>query len=238
MRVFASCSSYTLGCLIGMHEATRLITQAVSDLEHEQLLPAVHALRLLRELCEFELRVDGGATQIAKSRSRHFDAALNSTCDAWVTLDDDIDTDLHTLALLLAAVKGDEPHVCFAPYRQRGNENVALVGWPSVGSERRVMSLAPVFSGYARTALYGGFGMVAVNRAAMQLVARDAPTFLDSDGKTKCAAFLEVLTPDGVWLGEDFAFFERARKVATVEALVTGLVSHAGESLDLSTLRM
>lgn len=236
MRVYASCSSYTLGCLMGMSEASRLLTLAVSDLEHEQVLPAVHALRLLRELADLELRVDGGATQIAKTRSRHFDHALNSTCDVWVTVDDDVDTDLRTLALLLAAVTGDEPRVCFAPYIKRGEEGTALVKWPDVSVERAVASLLPVAQGRVRSALAGGFGLVAVNRAAMQLVARDAPTFWDAD-VLRSAAFLEVLTPDGHWLGEDFAFYERARKVATVEALVTGNVTHAGVALDLATLR-
>jgi len=238
VKVYASCSSYTLGCLVGMHEASRLISAAVSDPEHEQLIPAVHALRLLRELSEFQLRVDGGATQIAKTRSRHFTAALASDCDAWFTIDDDIDTDLGTLALLLAAVKSDDPRVCFAPYRQRGTEHVALVTWPDVGLERKVLSLSPVFSGYVRSALYGGFGLVVVNRAAMQLIARDAPTFIEGDGAPKSAAFLETLDAEGHWLGEDFAFYERARRVATVEALVTGNVTHAGAPLDLSTLRM
>lgn len=233
MHVFASCSSYALGCLVGMHEAKKLIIDAVADVEHEQLLPAVHALRTLRELADpLELRVDGGETQIAKCRSRHFDAALHSKADVWVTFDDDIDTDLSTLATLLAAVDCPEPRVCFGPYLQRGAENVALVSWPTVWNERDVNG------GRVRTALNGGFGLVAVNRAAMQLIARDAPTFIDKRGEApKSAAFLEVLTDDGYWLGEDFAFFERARRVATVEALVTGFVSHAGMPLHLEVLQ-
>jgi hypothetical protein len=223
---------------VGAHEATGLLQAAVSDLEHEQLVPAVHALRTLRYLCDFHLRVDGGATQIAKCRSRHFDAALESGADVWVTLDDDIDADERTLALLLAAVGSDEPRVVFAPYTQRGQDDKVLVTWPPVSVEREVLSVEPAEKGRVRTALFGGFGLVAVNRAAMQGIASMAPSFHDADGKTKCAAFLEYITAEGYWLGEDFAFFERARRVATVEALVEGLVVHAGVPLDLSTLRL
>jgi hypothetical protein len=113
-----------------------------------------------------------------------------------------------------------------------------LVTWPPVSVEREVLSVEPAEKGRVRTALFGGFGLVAVNRAAMQGIASMAPSFHDADGKTKCAAFLEYITAEGYWLGEDFAFFERARRVATVEALVEGLVVHAGVPLDLSTLRL
>lgn len=244
MKIFASCSSYALGCVVGPAEAARLVNAAVGDEEHEQLLPAVHALRELRTFTDhLEFSFDGGATQIAKCRSRHFTKALNSTCDVWVTLDDDIDTDRATLALLLAAVADPEPRVCFAPYTQRGLETTALVTWAPLVVERVLFTeptpSLPTVSGTVRNALYGGFGLVAMNRAAMQAVARDAPTWIDSDGQPpKVAAFLEVLTSDGYWLGEDFAFFKRARAAGVkVEALVSGRVTHAGVTLDLSNLR-
>jgi len=232
VKVYASCSSYALGCVLGPYEASRAISVAVADVKQAEIIPGVAVLRKLRELAELELRVDGGATQIAKCRSRHFDAALKSDAELWFTVDDDIDATLPTLALLLEAVSDDAPRVCFAPYLQRGTDKV-LVTWPEVTSERRLQG------GRVRSALYGGFGLVVVNRPAMHLVARDAPTFFDAVGDEvpKSAAFLETITKEGYWLGEDFAFFERARRAGViVEALVDGRVQHAGATLDLSTL--
>jgi hypothetical protein len=245
VKVYASCSSYALGCVVGPGEAARLVNDSVADVSHAAILPAVNALRELRTFTDhLEFSFDGGATQIAKCRSRHFTRALESTCDVWVTLDDDIDTDRPTLALLLAAVAGDEPRVCFAPYYQRGMQGVVLMTFPPVMTERTVYSeptpSQETVSGTVRNALHGGFGLVAVNRAAMQAVARDAPTFRDGpDGEhLRVAAFLETITSDGYWLGEDFAFFARARAAGVrVEALVSGRVLHAGAMLDLSTLR-
>jgi len=92
-----------------------------------------------------------------------------------------------------------------------------------------------------RNARSGGFGLVAVNRAAMGLVASASPTWKDPhDGKTKPAPFLEVLEEDGTWLGEDLAFFRRVPmgpKGVTVEALTSGTTTHAGYELALEILQ-
>lgn len=239
MHVFASCSSYTLGQMTSSREACALISAACGDLEATQLLPAVHALRELRRLAEVELRVDGGAQCIAKCRSRHFAAALKSAADVWFTIDDDVDTTRETLALLLAAVGDDAPRVCFAPYPMRNDPQVAAVEWTSVYLDREVVSLESAAKGHVRSALRGGFGLVAVNRAAMvKLVQSDVPRFLDDDGERKPAVFHEYIDSAGKWLGEDFAFFERARSAGvTIEALVTGETTHNGARLDLGVLR-
>lgn len=228
VKLYASCSSYTLGQMVGTKEAARLIQAAVSDVEHEQLIPAVHALRELRELGDLALRVDGGATNLGRSRSRHFAAALESDCDAWVTLDDDIDTTRETLALMLAAIESDEPRICFAPYTERTNHGVALVEW-AVPKEERVSGV--------RSAVRGGFGCVAVNRAALIAVANVSPVWFDDvDNQRKPGPFYEILEGEK-WYGEDFSFYRRARPVARIEALTSGEVTHAGVRLDLSVLK-
>lgn len=232
MKTLISCSSYVLGQLFGPTEASSRITKAVQD---ERLpLPcfAVAAIRELAVISEATLRVDGGASHIGKSRSRHFYEALQSDCDVWVTIDDDVTATPTTLAWLLNAVEGTTPRVCIAPCVLR-NGNAVNVEWHPVFLERIVLP-----NGMVRRASAGGFGLVAMNRTAMQLAARSAPSWKDPhDGHMKPAVFLEKLDADGTWTGEDVAFFRRLPREVEVEALVTGKTMHAGHELALEALR-
>ena len=106
---------------------------------------------------------------------------------------------------------------------------VACVEWTSVYVERKLSG-----GGMARRARRGGFGLVAMNRAAMQAAALGAPQYVDDDGTRRPAPFLELITDEGSWLGEDLAFFARLSPAVLVEALVTGETWHAGSPLDLT----
>ena len=230
MKVFASCSSYVLGCLTGPHQATELITKAVSDPAHEQVLPAVHALRELRSLADIALRVDGGATHIGKSRSRHFAAALDSDADVWFYIADDTDTTRETLAWLLDAVDRDEPTFCIAPCTLRGDSGVVSVEWSPIYHARNLSN-----GGRARRAARGD-GIGVMNRAALIAIAQNSPTWRDDhDGRIKPAPYAEVLEPGGPWYGEDLSLCRRLDGV-TFEALVTGETTHNNSRLDLASI--
>jgi hypothetical protein len=77
------------------------------------------------------------------------------------------------------------------------------------------------------------------NREALRLLDRTCQhlKYRDDDGVERLALFLEVLDR-GEWLGEDFAFFQRAA-LAGVElvALMSGLSRHAEQPLQLDQLR-
>lgn len=235
--VFASCSCYALGCLAGPREAVRLVSAAVENPNADPPVLAVLALRTLLDLAPVALRVDGGATHIGKSRSRHLASAIDSGAKIWLSIDDDVTCDEQTLLTLLAAVDREEPHVCFAPYLLRGDPSVAAVRWSPVVVTRNV---GP---GSVRRAQDGGFGLVAMNRAAMLAIRDAVPLFRDDDGEIKPAAFLEAMvhdmsgaggeSPVGRWLGEDLAFFWRLPESVTVEAAITGLVRHGDHEIDL-----
>jgi hypothetical protein len=229
VKVFASCSSYVLGCLTSPREATELILRAVADLAAEQVIPAVHALRELRELSDIALRVDGGATHIGKSRSRHFAAALESDADVWLYIADDTDTTRETLAWLLDAVSRDEPSFCIAPCTLRGDSGIASVDWSPIIVTRELSN-----GGRARRARRGD-GIGAMNRAALVTIAKNSPTWRDdSDGLLKPAPYAEVLEPGGAWHGEDMSFCQRLAGV-TFEGLITGETTHAGVRLELES---
>jgi len=230
LKVLASCSSYVLGCITSPREATERITRAVADPTREQVLPAVHALRELRHLADIVLRVDGGATHIGKSRSRHFASALESDADVWFYIADDTDTTRETLGWMLDAVSRDEPTFCIAPCALRGDAGIASVEWPSIIVTRNLSN-----GGRARRAVRGD-GIGAMNRAALVAIAQNSPTWRDdADGRLKPAPYAEILEPGGAWLGEDMSICRRLDGVA-LEALTTGETTHAGLRLELPSL--
>lgn len=235
MKVFASCSTYVLGCLEGPQRATQLVTNAVAKPYESQVLLAVHALRELRALADpLLLSIDGGSSHLAKSRSRQFASALDSDADVWVTIDDDVDATRETLAWMLNVVEAKYPCICIVPCPLRTDPGIVNVEFSPLYAIRALPN-----AGKSRICLRGGFGLVAMNRPAMNEVSRVAPSWKDDrdGGKLKPAAFLEMLKEDGRWLGEDLAFFERVPSTVQVEALVTGEVLHAGFKLDLSLLQ-
>jgi hypothetical protein len=176
------------------------------------------------------LRIDGGGSHLGKSRSRHFHDAFVSDCDVWLSIDDDVSASPLTLQLLLCAVQGPTARVCVAPCLMRGS-GAANIEWSQVYLERNIEP-----GGTARRIRAGGFGLVAMNRAAMKAAVTAAPSWKDFDG-LKGAPFLEMLSDDGTWVGEDIAFFRRLPREVEVEALTTGKTIHAGYELCLEALR-
>lgn len=233
MKVFASCSSYLLGQLMGPERACELVNEAVKDSAKRPPCFAVKALRELWRLSEMTLNVDGGASHLGKLRSRQFFMALSSDCDVWVSIDDDVTATRETLAWMLAAVDDVQtPRVCIAPCVMRG-DGLVNVEWSPIYSERRVNG-----GGTVRRARAGGFGLVAVNRAALVRAASAAPSWRDSlDGLVKPAPFLDMLAESGEWTGEDVSFFRRLPRDVEVEALTAGKTMHAGHELGLEVLQ-
>lgn len=225
-----------LGQLFGVAKACAMVNEAIQVATKKPPCFAVEALRELTKLAEVVLRVDGGASHIGKTRSRQFFDALESKCDVWVSIDDDVSASRETLGALLAAVARPGAHIVSAPCLLRG-ENRVNVQFANVVVESRLTGGATL-----QNIVSSGFGLVAMNREAMQLVASASPTWKDPhDGKVKPAPFLEILESDGTWVGEDIAFFRRVprgSKGVSVEALTTGKTVHAGHELALESLRV
>lgn len=249
LMIYVSLSSYLAGRLLGPERGAATLQNILGadSANDTQWFPALRSLRRLRQITDMELRLDTGATCIGKSRSRHFTAAVRSKCSAWLTMDDDVEASLETLGWLLAAVEGDEPALCMAPCLLRDGKT-ANVEWSPVYSVRRVDH--PLFPhGQARAAKRGGFGLVAMNRAALDAIASAHPAYwLDDDGELKHAVFMELREPTGKivgqsqdsgsfrWLGEDLAFFQRLPSSVRVEGLSIGETMHAGYGLDFGEL--
>ena len=236
--IFVSVMTYALGKELGLTEAVVEFHAQVKEPSSDSL-PAARVVARLARLDELGLYIDPAATCIGKGRSRAFHAARESAADVWLSVDDDVDADTRTLELLVEAVRGDAdtPRVVFAPYWLREQDKV------SAALELHPLARPIKGGGEALSAVAGGFGLVAVNRAAMQrLLVEHTPSILyrDDDGVERLALFHDIFfggSGVGVWYGEDTSFYKRCRGVGVrVEALATGNTVHCGRALRLDQI--
>jgi hypothetical protein len=247
MKVYVTTSSYMLGKLLGIEGAMAELQHQCEDTTSESL-PCIRTIARLRELTPIELRIDTGGTVIAKVRSRHFHSAFESGADVWVSVDDDVEATLETLDLLLGAVHTLKPVICTAPVIKRGIANRKDIDVSGAG---QIASEVPSLSGrYGKGATVrianGGFGLIALNRAAMNaiVVHFDALAehgeweyrlFRDDDDIVKRALFREAIW-EGKWYGEDLSFFRRVPEQVDIVALIKGHTAHDGVPLELRTV--
>jgi hypothetical protein len=253
--IFVTTSIYALAKELGPDEAVRefhtqlklassppflpIMRDLLRPAAVQQFMPAVRTIARLQTIDGIGVRVDGGATCIGKGRSRAFHAFLEADADTWVSVDDDNEATLETLEWLIEAVRGTAPRICIAPYwlrRTTTQQPILAVELPRVAVFRELSG-----GGRVRNASSGGFGLVAVNRAAADAIvthctlSRPDLRWQDDDDKSKWAVFHDALA-GGKWWGEDLSFFRRLPKEITVEALCTGHTSHAGDVADLRVL--
>jgi hypothetical protein len=234
MMIAVATWTYALGKELGFAEATAEFQRQLGAPDWESL-PCVRVITRLRGLLadgdEISLYHDAAATIMSKARSRAYHAAAAADADVWICVDDDVEADLGTLRSLLEAVSGDTPRLVLAPCITRGSNVVNVALEPGAPLVRVLDSGARCVRARA-----GGFGLVALNRAAMKLMetAYAGLTFDDDDGQSKMALFLELLD-GGSWMGEDVAFCRRAVLCGVaLEALIEGFTVHAGARLDLA----
>lgn len=233
--ILASVITYELSKRLGKVKAAELVHRqagSLLDAPNEQVLPAIRVIRELRRRSEVAFLHDAGGTSIGHARSRAFSVACAGDVDAWISIDDDTECSPETVAHLLGALPDAGIVIVPALLRQE-TPCVNITLDPEHPLERVTATGARL-----RRALYGGFGMVAVTRAALREMQRIyAPnlTFLDDDGKERVGVFCEFIR-EGWWLREDYAFFSRVPPSIHVEALCTGETNHAGLHLTLEKL--
>jgi len=239
-RVFCSTSVYALAHQLGMQGAIDEVKRQM-DAPGKDSLPVVRTLTRLRNLdAEIQLHVDGGATYIGMARSRAFHEAFKTGLP-WISLDDDIECTMDAASAMLDLICEPEPvaRIIVVPYLTRDSADPRLtITLPLVRLERE-------WKGYKLLTMPAGagagFGMVGMNRLAMEQIVEyasdEALTWYDpQDAEKKLAIFYEELE-DGLWHGEDSSFFRfRVPSSVAVEALLVGTVLHAGVPLNLATL--
>jgi hypothetical protein len=235
--ILASVITYELSKRIGKAKASEQVHRhAVSTFEGpgETVLPAIRVVRELRKHEEIALLVDAGGTSIGHARSRAFSIALESDCGVWISIDDDTECDALTVTHLLSSLDPETPQVVIVPALLRQETQCANVTMdPSAKLDRITKTGA-----HLRRALYGGFGIVAITRAALREL-RDtwgpSLTFTDDDNAKRIGVFCEFIR-EGWWFRDDYAFFDRVPAHVRVEALCTGHTNHDGYKLDLEQL--
>lgn len=235
--ILASVITYELSKRLGKKKASELFhtqaAQVIDSPSEEVCAQAVRVVRRLRKLGEVALLHDAGGTSIGHARSRAFSVALAGDADIWVSCDDDTEASQETLTHLVNSIDPFEPQIVIVPCWLRQETPIVNITLDPESMVERVSRTGARL----RRALYGGFGIVAMTRAAMQEMAghwRDL-TYLDDDGATRFGVFCEYIH-NGWWLREDYAFFSRVPKHIRVEALLTGLTDHDGKRLRLETV--
>lgn len=200
----------------------------------EKILPAAMVVRRLRRLAEVALLHDAGGTSIGHARSRAFSVAergaRNGKIDLWISCDDDTQADQETLRHLVGSIDPDEPQIVIVPCWLRQETPVVNI---TLDPDAVLDRVSPT-GARLRRALYGGFGIVAVSRAALVELGklyRDL-TFIDDDSVERIGLFCEFLK-EGWWYREDYAFFSRVPEHIRIEALLTGTTDHDGKILRL-----
>lgn len=234
--ILASVITYELSKRIGKAKASEMVHRhAVSTMEGpgETVLPAIRVVRELRKHQEIALLVDAGGTSIGHARSRAFSIAHESKADLWISIDDDTECTPGTVRHLLGALDPEFPQIVIVPALLRQETQCANVTMDPTGKLDRITNTGA----HLRRALYGGFGIVAMTRAAIEEIATThaALDFKDDDGKTRSGVFCEFIR-DGWWFREDYAFFDRVPPHVRIEALCSGDTNHDGYKLSLEHL--
>lgn len=232
--IVVSLLTYELGKALGIDGAAHEISLQLSGecLPGDELA-AVRTIQRLRSLDELMI-YHGASTTLPKARSRAAHAALQaSAADLWVTIDDDVETDLDTLARLIAIARTGAVAVLPCAVRSTARDHRINVVWNG--------ALVQVEQGVSsRAVVRGGCGLMIVPRSALELVIEDYRSELsyrDDDGETRVAIFSQMFAGEPgerIWLGEDYSFCERLRASGiAVAAPVDGKSIHDDVILDL-----
>ena len=240
--IFVATHTYTLGKVFGHERAVDELHKQIQNADNKSL-PCVRTIARLRTMDELILWNDSGATRLAESRSRAFHEGLQqlkSPHDVWFAVDDDCECTIDTLRWMLEAVRSSKG-VCVAPYWARSSDDYEpfiVVNLPVLEPGQRRQFRELTGGGFATQAKCGGMGLIAIAFDAMRSIAlaNEEPRYCDRNKIWRRALFLEFIR-DGLWLGEDSAFFARIPPNVTVEALASGITSHNSERLDLGLIR-
>ncbi len=234
--IFVSALTYELGRQLGIERAAREF-QKQCEAPTRDSLPVARMVARLRSVANVSL-FHAASTTLPKARSRAAHEALRSGADFWLMCDDDVECDSATLQRLLAlAGEPDELGAAVLPCFMRGaggETNTLNVQFAAAS----LLTVGP--GGPSRRAERAGTGCMVISRGALQRVTERFRTDLawqDDDGLEKVALFQLVL--DGrKWLGEDFSFCYRLHEAGiALRALLSGSSSHAGQVLQLDSLR-
>ncbi len=232
--ILVSVLTYALGKELGINGAARELSRQLVDpgsYPGNLMLPCARTITKLRAIDELML-YHGASTTLTKARSRAAHAALASTADVWLMIDDDVETDEPTLRRLVAIARSGRVAVLPCALRTHSNDHRINVLWDG--------PLVELHAGVASRAVRrGGCGLMVVPLAALERVRDEYQkvlTYQDEDGVARVALFAQMFVGSpSIWLGEDYSFCERLRGAGVeLAAPVEGMSVHDGVELDLA----
>lgn len=250
--IFVSTSLYSLAKRLGLQAAggefmrqVQAAAEALGEPDRPVIMkpaeppavfvPAAYTVARCAWLGEVQINVNAGATVIAKARNIAAHAFLESPCDVWVTVDDDVEVSLDALTTMVSQCKA-EPSVVVAPCLLR--DSLAA----NISESRVAFETKAPNGGRLQRIESGGFGCVALSRAALEAVVEggdwpDGGTWwTDADGVKRRVLFRDEII-GGKWFTEDTAFFRHVPALGVARyAVRVGETVHNGQRLDLATL--
>lgn len=245
--IFVSTSLYSLAKRLGLQAAggefMRQVQAAAEELGEPArpvimkpappapvFVPAAYTVARCAWLGEVQINVNAGATVIAKARNIAAHAFLESKCDVWVTVDDDVEVSLDALTTMVSQCKA-EPSIVVAPCLLRDTLTA------NITAHRLTYETKAPNGGALQYIESGGFGCVAMSRAALEAFAKqgDWPWWEDADGVRRRVFFRDEID-NGKWFTEDTAFFRHVPQLVQRYAVRIGETVHNGQRLDLASL--
>jgi hypothetical protein len=235
--IFASTMLYAASKKLGMERANSELMRQIGGLAQAGAanimdvddvewwgFPAALTLARVAVCGEVKIHVNAGSTVIGKGRSIAANEFLEDPRAAvWFSVDDDVVVSAHAVAAMIEQCLR-EPCVVVAPCLQRGEANAVNIVEKSPLVDARYMQ--PIKT--------GGFGAVCFSREVIVQAMRLADKW-NHDGKLHGALFRDLVTK-GEWFTEDKAFFHQNPDVMAL-AVRRGFTTHAGQQLDLETLK-
>lgn len=256
--IFASTHLYSLAKKLGLEPASgefmrqvHLVAEALAEQKHGPrdvgfavlktqpppavFIPAAYTIGRAALVDEIQINVNAGATVIAKARNLAAHEFIEGLGDVWLSVDDDVEVSAEALATMVAQCKA-EPCIVVAPCLQRDTLGV------NIEPSAVVLEARTLNGGRLERIKSGGFGCVAMSRAALELVIEsgvwgaEARWWTHDDGIARRVLFRDEIDDQGRWHTEDRAFFLHVPASVPVYMVRTGRTVHSGQTLDLETL--
>lgn len=227
---------YLHGKILGLAQAQKALQAMVQGKEvrgvpRPKCIDTIQRLGdLFGDIEQLAIRIETNGSSLGKARARALQWAYETKADVWVTIDDDVCASPGTLQTMVRLCReAVEGRVIVAPYAIRVGELTTEAGV----SVQPVPGAVPCEHGLLLPVQRSGFGLVAMNRAALENIVEDRPKVRDDDG-TPIPLVFNCEVQGDEWLGEDFSFFEQTRASVRHYALLRGETDHAGGLIDLA----
>lgn len=223
--VFATTFLYAACKVVGADAWPAYLAHQLANPE-ESAWPSIRTLAFeLAAVCDVKLVTDA-STYIDRARCVAAGRFLLSGLDVWLTCDDDIEADEDTLRKLILACRHTRGGVA-VPYMNRDGKSMTFrrvsgpTEWLTLNDELRVPT---------RFVDRVGFGLVALHRDLVELLAHQAKWFRESDASRMLCPHLFVNdVEEGSWTGEDYAFSRKCDQAGRpLRVLLEAPCEHAG----------